>query len=68
MKRLVGVVLLISALTLVLAVPAAATKPTEVSGRWTYARNIGPPQIESRGGNCLVTKKMGQEWGDGQPA
>jgi len=67
MKRLVGVVLCISVLTLVLAVPAAATKPTEVSGRWTNGGSIIPPKpkFEPRGGNCLVTIRFWHEWVDG---
>jgi hypothetical protein len=66
MKRLVGVVLLISVLTLVLAIPAAATKPTEVNGRWTAGPPpIEPPQREPRGKNCLITMRYGHEWVEG---
>ena len=67
MKRLVGVVLCISVLTLALAVPAAAARPTEVSGRWTDGRPIVPPVpvYAPRGGNCLVTIRFWHEWGDG---
>jgi hypothetical protein len=67
MKRLVGVVLWISILTLVLAAPAAAARPTEVSGRWTDGRPIPPvPPYEPRGdNNCLVNIRFWHEWGEG---
>jgi hypothetical protein len=65
MKRLVGVILVVSVLILVLAIPATATRPTEVSGKWTAGSRIGPPQVEPRGKNCLITLKYWHEWGIG---
>jgi hypothetical protein len=68
MKRLVRVVLLILVLTLVLAAPAAATRPTEVSGKWTDSayKIPPPPPCEQRGPDTVtVTAPMWHTWGDG---
>ena len=66
MKRLVRVVLIILVLTLVVTVPAAASKPTEVSGRWTDSAYTRPPEFNPNGpSNCSVTVGFWHEWGDG---
>jgi hypothetical protein len=67
MKKLVGLLLVIPVMTLVFAVPTAATKPIDVSGRWADGAPIIPPApaYEPRGDNCLVTVSFWHEWGDG---
>jgi hypothetical protein len=65
MKRIVGGIGLILVLTLALAIPAGATKPTAVSGAMTDAHRVGPPQVEPRGGNCLLTMGYWHKWGLG---
>jgi len=60
------VVLIILVLTLVVTVPAAASKPTEVSGRWTDSAYTRPPEFNPNGpSNCSVTVGFWHEWGDG---
>lgn len=53
-------------LVLILVLPAAASKPMEVSGRFTGAGHTAPPPPdESRGGNCFVTRYYWHTWGQG---
>ncbi|MBN1400199.1 MAG: hypothetical protein JXA74_05140 [Anaerolineae bacterium] len=68
MRRLGKVVLLITVLILVLAVPAAATKPAEVSGKWgTSKYTVTPPlPCKQRGpGTIVINVPMEHDWGNG---
>jgi len=65
MKRIVRVALLILALILVLAAPAAATRPTDVSGKWTDSAYDKPPKCEEHGIGAVVTAPMWHTWGEG---
>jgi hypothetical protein len=65
MNRLTRVVLLTLVLALVLAAPAAATTPADVSGKWTDGAYSSPPQCEEHGIGGVVTAPMWHVWDDG---
>ena len=54
------------ALIMIMALPAAATKPMKISGRFTGAGRIeDPPPDISRGGNCFMQRSYYHDWGEG---
>jgi hypothetical protein len=65
MKRLVRVVLCVLVLALVLAAPAAATAPTDVSGTWTGKYTIPPQPTNPCVPNCHLVATMTHIWADG---
>jgi hypothetical protein len=65
MRRLLRVVVWILVLTLVVTVPAAATKPVEVSGKWTNSAYDGLLQCKQHVVSVVVTAPMWHEWDDG---
>jgi len=68
MNRMARVVLLVLALALMLAMPVAATPPTDVSGKWgTSKYTVTPPlPCEQRGPDTIVINvPMEHDWGSG---
>jgi hypothetical protein len=65
MKKHLGMLWILLALVVLITVPAAAAKPTTVSGEMIAFGPIIPPfpQQETRGDNCIITLRFWREWG-----
>jgi hypothetical protein len=66
MRRVLVALSVACVLVLTLVLPAAASKPMEVSGWFTGAGHTAePPPDETRGGNCFLTRYYWHTWGQG---
>jgi len=63
MKKAVVALPVLCALLLILAVPAAASKPTQVSGAFVGGGPTGAPVTTQIGGNCFLSIPFEHVWG-----
>jgi hypothetical protein len=63
MRKLLVTLYALVTLVLILAVPASATPPTQVSGTWPdYGLVSGPPTFTERGKRCFIEGDFWYEW------